>query len=373
MSGTDRDLAQETHTNAVPVEFVLAPQPPEAPAGDSHFFDDLLVEEKFSTQKNVVAEVASAGFDYLAFCEKQIRPGFATIPDKFKAGDPRNKYFSEVAGTHGLTGLSILNEKVRGRVALAMSKCTERGEGFALLLTDANQLKRLNDIAGRPFGDIGILSNAAELIRLLEEGGFGDDMYVFAAGESPDEVIVFVRNLDAEKEKKLQELIKQRNKIQHKIQGIEVKDQLGATTHQEAVFSGSAAVVTSFDPVVAAEVAAFRNIIKQRRGEGAPVTPAYTLFDILREEADGRAHEVKQIFERDTFPDVAEFRDLTPEEARSLLLGEYAGKRISPALFDALTALAILKGMSDSEKMPPDERVAAIQQLEEAVARFIQE
>lgn len=355
------------------LEFVLAPPQTEASTDDSHFFDDLFVEEKFSTKKNVVAEVASAGFDYLAFCERQIHSGFATIQDKFKAGDPRNKYFSEGAGTHGLTGLSILNEKVRGRVALAMSKCTERGEGFALLLTDANQLKRLNDIAGRPFGDIGILSNAAELIRLLEEGGFGDDMYVFAAGESPDEVIVFVRNLDAEKEKKLQEIIKQRNNIQQKVRGIEVKHQDGSTTQEEAVFSGSAAVVTSFDPVVAEEVAAFRNIIKQRRGEGAPVTPAYTLFDILREEADGRAHEVKQIFERDTFPDIAEFKGLPPEEARSWLINEYAGKRISPALFDALAALAILKGMSDSEKMTSDERVAAIQQLEEAVRHFTQE
>lgn len=342
-------------------------------ASGTDFFEDLISGGRYTIVKSVETEGQTRGFDYLSFCEKQIFPGFAVVPEQYRADHPRNRFFSEVTRKHGLTELPVLNEKVRQRLALAISKCIENDEHFALVISDADQLKHLNDIAGRPMGDLGIKANAAEMIRQLVGAGLGDDAYVFAAGESPDEVAVFVRNLDSDKIEKLRQVVAKRNGIRHKVRDVPVNQSDGTQIFEGCTFSGSAGLSTSFDQSVAAELADFRKIIEHKRAASLPVIPAYSLFDILKTEADDAAHKVKEKREKDTFPDLDFYlTEAGPEEASSAITTAYAGKRTSPLLFSAITALERLRGHSDSENMTPEQKATEIKRLSETIESFIE-
>lgn len=342
------------------------------PTTEADFFDDLRNDSKYSVHRQAEQEEVEAGFDYLGFCERQVFPGFTSIPDEYLANNPRNGFFSEVTREHGLTHLPILNDKVRQRLALAIAKCIEVREEFAIILSDTDQLKHLNDIAGRPMGDLGIRANAAEMIRQLIKVGLGDDIYVFAAGESPDEVLVFVRNLTPEKIEGLRKAVDSRNKTNHIVSNIPVEKTDGERVTQTGTFSGSAGIAMSTDELIAPEINRFRTVIETERSSGRAASPAYTVFDTARVQAVEIAHMVKERRDRSSFPNLDFFLELDPIESSSLLIGGNGGKRISLDQLGALFALERYRGHSDAGKMTLEERALEIARLEATIKDFVQ-
>ena len=293
------------------------------------FLEDLRKADQYSTLKGTETLVPDS-LDQYGFCVRAIGPDRFTIPDYQRLENPRTRFFTEITNRHGLSELPILKGEARKRVALAMAWHVEHGRDFAVLLADVDQLKKTNDI-GRKVGDASIRLNAADTIRALSAQGLEENMTAFATSDSPDEVVIFVWNLDSSDLDKISQAADDRNHTDYHVENIPSKE--GPAS---ADFSGSAGFTTTKDPELAREVLEFKKICDRKRSQGLPITPAYDLFEMSVRIADEKAHEVKESTERDSF--VEPESDLSTEDLISAIVDQKGGGRISRPLLAALLA-----------------------------------
>jgi len=97
------------------------------------------------------------------------------------------------------TGLPIMHTAFRIMVADEFSDCVRRGKNWALLKSDADNLKKANSDLGRLFGDMVIRYGAAMATNSVSELNLSKDTKIFAARPSTggaDEVEIWLFDLE---------------------------------------------------------------------------------------------------------------------------------------------------------------------------------
>lgn len=148
------------------------------------------------------------------------------------------------------TGLITENDELRNGLALAFTDCVRRGEKWAILTIDLDQLKRANTEVDHLFGDIFIRWSAIQVVNALRKNKKGEELLgktiVYKPSKTSDEIKVIFLGVDDEEIKVINQMSTSFNTT---TQDVEVERKKGQDSNLKGpfVFSISAGIVTSED------------------------------------------------------------------------------------------------------------------------------
>lgn len=135
------------------------------------------------------------------------------------------------------TGLIIDDEKeLRTFLASKLTAAIREGKDWAIIYSDADNLKKANTEYGRELGDMVIKYGAARITQAVEKTNLSSDAEVIAARQTHagDEVVTWCFNVTEEEIKRLKEVIRESE------EGVRVAD-------PNFTFSTTATVISSTD------------------------------------------------------------------------------------------------------------------------------
>ena len=236
-----------------------------------------------------------------------------------------------------LTGLPLETDEVRRKVANQLGNCLKAGKRFAVIYTDADNLKQANTVHSRDLGDMVIKYGAAVASDVIEKAQFDSkvEVYFYKPTYAADETITWVFGLSDEN-------IKNINKSIDEIKPIKIDD-------PNFVFSTTSLVINSQHPDIAAVVDETTAWLK-----GNESRIPFDLYQEVEEKADSINHQLKinKDLNRISHEELIEEGNL--KEIIKALTQDLGDSRISRELLEVickLVSVETLKILSQSEEL----------------------
>lgn len=255
---------------------------------------------------------------------------FEIPPQYTRAG--MDKFFTETAESDALCDMVILKDEVRAKLALVLAEAIGKGQTIGSVTGDTDQLKFINDNAGRELGDCALMYSAAKLLQALDKAKLDCQVLAFKSAQAADETYVFFIGLTDNDIKKIQAITAAQN---NEVERINVPNNDGQEMTVE--------IATSVGFCHSNEEALAPAIVAERERQAKDLQYAWDEVDAYLELTDVRAHIEKAKKQLAKFPlTELEYTSLSTMDLLERMLNEYQNGRVSrPVLKAMLTQFAI--------------------------------
>lgn len=235
------------------------------------------------------------------------------------------------------TGLVTENGDLREGLAVGLTETIRRGENWAVMTIDLDQLKKANTDIGRLFGDVYISWGARKAIDILKENDQGESLLgktvVFKEGKTSDEIKLWFFGVN---KKELEEIKKLNDIVNQSSQELKIKK---SNKKVKFNFSLSSGLVTSKDKNIQ------RKIKKTLEKQPAVF---WNLFNLVNDLSDLKADRIKLSKDISRFQkildQVREKNSIT--ELNQWLVKEYGDGRIKTSILSLILKITEISSVN---------------------------
>ncbi|OGC93223.1 hypothetical protein A2876_04955 [Candidatus Amesbacteria bacterium RIFCSPHIGHO2_01_FULL_48_32b] len=276
---------------------------------------------------------------YRSQLEQQIGSGYASIPPRFRVGDPQNPIPPEYQESDRLCGLPVMNDKVRDWLITRTASCVTNNQAVVVLEIDSDQLKAANTKVARQFGDEVIRYGAATGARLLDQAQLSCQIAAVRPGSSPDETLFFLFNPSPEDLNKIPAVRSAANAAKK----VTVPDFKGKSV--DFTIGNSCGIASTRDIRHSAVTTETKQLL-----ETGQIRQASALLHSLQEHAESTTKGIKALHELGDIP-IEDLLKLSIRNLMDTVAEKFGNTRVSPAgLRIIMMITSIITSRSLSEK-----------------------